>query len=1210
MNEKTFIEIMNENNSYNIKLDKILSESNSIINEICYIIDENWYKELSQNFNRYKNTKNILNGIEFFKLINIPKRTPNFINNFSEFIENLKNNIEFKLVSKKLMEIIYEKEYLNKFNYVKCYGKNNKLIIEYEIKDENKPLLIVDPFKLVKREIFIIIINDIEKNKLYENILSVQYIMNDDISKKNKNIIPFDEYVKGKKIFSPLFETKDKGNENIEELYREQILRILVKIFFYEKNIIKNGFEKEKKIYYLINPEWMNKYKKHYKYKEISKLLEEIYNNNSNEKINNIIINKCFEKFKFQKFLSNNFNEINPLIENNFDIEFIKQCSIIPQNIFDLIRYLIFQNEELKIKKAKVLVKNEFIYLFHSLNIEIGKINNELIFNPIYIFKYNSKEIYQIEKKNISKYEITDYIAFRNCQENNYNLQELINNYNKNIGHLIILKDIYNKVRGKSKRNTKKEEINKKNNNFHNNIKINNYNEESPKSIKLNKNNNLNIRTNNLYENFINNKKNIQNLVNHFNINIKSDENNFEEEPQIKLNDNFFHNAPFTEENIREELYNLEETVNNRQNDNKDEKYENTEKVSSNEIKIIEENKCLNKEKLNNSEEKVNNILIKNKDSISENIEKKNINKNMVKDELNNLYERINDNLIKNKDETPENIEKEINYQNQVKERNIYQKKEELKKENEKLKLLKKNNENKLKDIKNKIEEYKLLKKCFEENEIFKKNYDSKISLLKEKENNLKINYEYYSKENGKIKKENEIINKENQEKESQIKNKKKEYSEIKKEIEKQTKNYDQLMKDKELKNNNIDKTQKYRNDEYKIIGNKEEEEQINDILKNKPIISYDSPTLIGLNNIGATCFMNATLQCLSQTGDLTNYFLCQKNISKIINNNIALKNKNDLQLSPSYFNLIQKLWDENNAKSSFSPNDFRNMVEQLNPLFKSGQPGDSKDFIIFILEQIHKELKEPIKKMLNNQNTPNFLNQYDRNSSFNYFFNEFAKECSVISDIFFGVNETTNICLNCQNYFNLNGLNCPICYNYGIFNCLIFPLEEVRNMKNNNSVQMNNFFQMANEVTLQDCFIYNQKSEVFTGENRNYCNICKQLFDSIYTSKISITPNVLILILNRGRGNIYNVKLNFTEKIDITQFVLQKEKPQILYELYGVITHIGQSGPNAHFVASCKSPVDFKWYRYNDAFVNPITNLQKEVIDFGTPYILFYQKV
>ena len=96
---------------------------------------------------------------------------------------------------------------------------------------------------------------------------------------------------------------------------------------------------------------------------------------------------------------------------------------------------------------------------------------------------------------------------------------------------------------------------------------------------------------------------------------------------------------------------------------------------------------------------------------------------------------------------------------------------------------------------------------------------------------------------------------------------------------------------------------------------------------------------------------------------------------------------------------------------------------------------------------------------------------------------------------------------------------------------------------------------------------------------------------------------------MNRGKGNIYDVKLIFSETIDITEYVLQKDKPQITYNLYGVITHIGQSGPNAHFIASCKSPIDNKWYRYNDAFVNPINDIQKEIFDFGTPYILFYQK-
>ena len=211
----------------------------------------------------------------------------------------------------------------------------------------------------------------------------------------------------------------------------------------------------------------------------------------------------------------------------------------------------------------------------------------------------------------------------------------------------------------------------------------------------------------------------------------------------------------------------------------------------------------------------------------------------------------------------------------------------------------------------------------------------------------------------------------------------------------------------------------------------------------------------------------------------------------------------------------------------------------------------------------------------------------------------------SIISDVFFGFNETTNICVNCRNIFISNGCNYPICYNYGIFNCLIFPLEEVKNMRNK---QMN-YFNSSNCVSLYDCFCYNNKSEIFTGENKNYCNICQQLFDSIYTSQIFVSPNILIIILNRGRGNIHDVKLNFTESIDITQFVLQKDKPQIIYNLYGVITHIGQSGPNAHFVASCKSPVDYRWYRFNDSIVNPINNLQKEVIEFGTPYILFYQK-
>ena len=375
------------------------------------------------------------------------------------------------------------------------------------------------------------------------------------------------------------------------------------------------------------------------------------------------------------------------------------------------------------------------------------------------------------------------------------------------------------------------------------------------------------------------------------------------------------------------------------------------------------------------------------------------------------------------------------------------------------------------------------------------------------------------------------------------------------------------------------------------------------------PITLYSKPALIGLNNIGATCFMNSTLQCLSQTEALTNYFLKEKNKDKIINNNIAIKNNNEYQLAPVYYELIQKLWDKNGPKS-FSPYNFMNRVNEMNSLFKKGEAGDAKDFIIFVLEQMHKELKRPLKS--NNQDNLNImpLNQYDKNNAFNNFFEEFKKETSILTDIFFGFNETTNVCVYCENVYKSKGLTYPICYNYGVFNVLIFPLEEVKNMKQKLLIQNNNNIVQINQVTLEECFLYNQKTDLFTGENKNYCNICKQLYDSNYTSRIFVSPNVLILILNRGKGNIYKIKLDFKEIIDITDFVLQKDKQRIKYSLYGVITHIGESGPNAHFVATCKSPVNGQWYRYNDALVSPINDYKKEVYDFANPYILFYKKL
>ena len=509
-----------------------------------------------------------------------------------------------------------------------------------------------------------------------------------------------------------------------------------------------------------------------------------------------------------------------------------------------------------------------------------------------------------------------------------------------------------------------------------------------------------------------------------------------------------------------------------------------------------------------------------------------------------------------------------------------------------------------------KTKENKNKKECpnkEEENEEFKEELKNKnkaliknvkeIENLKEKVKELENN--------------NKDLEKENKEKEKKIK-----------ELSDENKHLKSLVKDNNENRNpingneiqNMSQANNNKGDNNLIINEKNQKFLEKELIKKQvfqSIQDYKQPTLIGLQNIGATCFMNSTLQCLSQTKRLTNYFLKEKSESKIIKNNIAISNPKEHQLSPVYLELIQNLWN-NGGKKYYAPNRFMKTINDMNPLFKRGEAGDAKDFIIFVLEQMHKELSRSLnsKKKLNMLKEVPKLNQYDKKNCLKNFFNSFTEDTSIISDLFYGFNETTNICLNCKK--NYKGVNYPICYNYGIFNVIIFPLEEVKNMKNKNN--MNNLYKFyqgpSNIVNIDDCFIYNQKTEVLTGENKNYCNLCKQLCDSLYTSKIYTSPIILILILNRGKGNIYKVKMDFQNTIDITNYVIEKDNPRIIYNLYGVITHLGESGPNAHFVATCKSPVDGKWYRYNDAIVTPISDFKKDVYNFGVPYILFYEKI
>ena len=96
------------------------------------------------------------------------------------------------------MEIIYTKDYLDKFNYVNYYGiYYNKYIIKFVGNNDNKAFLIFNNFDNnieLDRKLFIII-NNQNKDEFYYKLFQLKYNDIIALSSKNENIIPFQEYI-------------------------------------------------------------------------------------------------------------------------------------------------------------------------------------------------------------------------------------------------------------------------------------------------------------------------------------------------------------------------------------------------------------------------------------------------------------------------------------------------------------------------------------------------------------------------------------------------------------------------------------------------------------------------------------------------------------------------------------------------------------------------------------------------------------------------------------------------------------------------------------------------------------------------------------------------------------------------------------------------------------------------------------------------------
>ena len=418
---------------------------------------------------------------------------------------------------------------------------------------------------------------------------------------------------------------------------------------------------------------------------------------------------------------------------------------------------------------------------------------------------------------------------------------------------------------------------------------------------------------------------------------------------------------------------------------------------------------------------------------------------------------------------------------------------------------------------------------------------------------------------------------------------------------------------------------------------------------KNKVVLDFFIRAR-GLDNVGATCYMNATLQCFYHVKPLSENIINDPYITRNLKLTSCFKDLiEDLagcKDRRKFFSSRQTMTEDNSLKDSVKPIKFKNVISEMNPLFNGVKANDSKDLILFLLETMDKELT------LRNNNTKEMMT-FNGNSLEDMEPQNFKKyHNSIFSDVFYGILKSVMKCSNCKNEI----------ITYSIINFVIFPLKKIyeelnkqNNVQQNNNLNNyylnNNMYMFGNmnynmnmysnnynafsnglnnfnrlnapttinpisrmrlnnmnkeekrKLSLNDCFKMNKNLEYLTGENQIFCNFCRKKSNAVTYDEIYKAPNVLIIILNREKDNLFECEVDFPMELNLNEHITNPSSPKN-YELIGVISHLGKSSMEGHFVAYCKH-FDESWYLFNDSIVSQDPG--KGVYN-GVPYILFYK--
>ncbi|XP_043352494.1 ubiquitin carboxyl-terminal hydrolase 36 isoform X1 [Dermochelys coriacea] len=266
-----------------------------------------------------------------------------------------------------------------------------------------------------------------------------------------------------------------------------------------------------------------------------------------------------------------------------------------------------------------------------------------------------------------------------------------------------------------------------------------------------------------------------------------------------------------------------------------------------------------------------------------------------------------------------------------------------------------------------------------------------------------------------------------------------------------------------------------------------------------------------GLHNLGNTCFLNATVQCLTYTPPLANYLLSKEHSRSCHQGGFCM-------MCIMQNHMIQAFANSGNA---IKPVSFIRDLKKIARHFRFGSQEDAHEFLRYTIDAMQKACLNGYTKL-------------DRQT----------QATTLVHQIFGG--------------YLRSRVKCSVCKSVSdTYDPYLDVALEIR--------------QAANIVRALELFV---RPDMLSGENAYMCAKCKRKVPATKRFTIHRASNVLTLSLKRFAnfsGGKITKDVGYPEFLNIRPYMSQSNGDPVMYGLYAVLVHSGYSCHAGHYYCYVK---------------------------------------